>query len=142
MRFTHLYLKKQNSMRGRRKLYYLNPPSDIQTIVLKSYFLWHTVYFKRFKKFLKKIFKKKILVKKKKFVPFYVWVNLKANFPLRRKSRNARMGKGIGKLFSWLIKYKYNTKVFYFNGVSPKVLLNLTKNLRRSLNIRLCVFKF
>lgn len=62
------------------------------------------IYFSIFRKWLK------IYLNFKKY-PFFknsVWVNIAYNFPISKKSKNARMGKGKGSFFRWSIRLPRN----------------------------------
>lgn len=86
-----------------------------------KYFRFEFFNFLFFKSFLKLIFLSKYISFEKKRYWFYV----NANLPCRKKSKNSRMGKGIGSFFSWSnsipmnfiffeILFFHNFKVFQF----------------------------
>ncbi len=89
-------------------------------IISKVILLFH-FHFVSLKNCCKIIFNNKL--KKKKYKLF--WFFLFFNYPCRKKSKNARMGKGNGSFFSWAIKlssffifaeffYLKRIRLFYF----------------------------
>jgi hypothetical protein len=61
--------------------------------------------------------------KKKHKIYRLAWLNLRINYPISKKSRNARMGKGKGAFFRWAIKIKPLICFVEFFGF-PKALLS------------------
>lgn len=77
-------------------------------ILEKSYNLEY-IYIYAFKKILKKFYKFKNKRKK-------IWLFLFKNYPLTRKSKNARMGKGKGSLVRYCARILKNQNIFEFIG--------------------------
>jgi len=72
------------------------------------------VYFYIIKKFLKFFFKFKYTTANYS----KIWVILKANFPVSRKSKNSRMGKGKGSFVRWLIKLNQGSTFIEFKNIN------------------------
>lgn len=72
------------------------------------------IYFNIIKKFLKYFFKFKYSTNNY----FKIWVILKANFPISRKSKNSRMGKGKGAFSRWIIKLNHGATIMEFKNVN------------------------
>ena len=97
---------------------------DYAMILEKSYNIEY-IYIFNFKKILKKFYKFKNKRKK-------VWLFLFKNYPLTRKSKNARMGKGKGSLVRYCSRILKNQNIFEFIGFSLKEI----KFLKRLFRIR------
>lgn len=89
------------------------------------------IYLYNFKKILKKFLKTKIKKNKK------VWLFFYKNYPLTKKSKNSRMGKGKGGLSRYCSRIKQNHNIFEFVGFNLKELLLLKKGLKQKINIPL-----
>jgi hypothetical protein len=88
---------------------------DVGFIILKEVQFEYT-YFNNIKRFLKYFFKLKYsLVNNLK-----VWVFLKANFPISRKSKNSRMGKGKGSFIGWNVKLSSGHSLIEFKNVNHR----------------------
>jgi ribosomal protein L16/L10AE len=71
-----------------------------------------------------------------------VWVNLKANFPISKKSKNSRMGKGNGLLLRWVVRLKPFAVFMSFLGFSAYILIKLSKRINYLLKSKIfCVFR-
>lgn len=59
--------------------------------------------------FLKKIIK--FFLKKNNSLNniFFLWFSLKLNYPISKKSKNSRMGKGKGQFLRWILKFTANS---------------------------------
>ena len=90
---------------------------DFAFSIGKSYNL-EFIYLFNFKKSLKAFFKMRKSNQKK------VWVFMQKNYPLTKKSKNARMGKGKGMVARYCSRIFHNHNVLEFKGFS---LLDLTK---------------
>jgi ribosomal protein L16/L10AE len=89
------------------------------------------IYLYNFKKSLKKYFNfKKDKMKK-------VWLFLHRNYPLTKKSKNARMGKGKGAISRYCSRTLQNHNLFEFSGFSLKSLITLKKIFGMKVNIPL-----
>lgn len=107
---------EQVSFKNRNK-YKLKPINlkfgNIGLITFKN-IQFEYVYFYIIKKFLKYFFKLKYACKNH----LKLWVLLKANFPVSKKSKNARMGKGKGSFIRWLIKINQGSSIIEFKKVN------------------------
>ncbi len=88
------------------------------------------VYFFIIKKFLKYFLKFKYA----SVNYFKIWVMLKANFPVSRKSKNSRMGKGKGAFLRWLIKINKGSVILEFKNVNFSRLKKLNSFWLKTLN--------
>lgn len=87
------------------------------------------IYFSIFRKWLKLY----LVFKKYPFLKNKIWINLNLNYPISRKSKNARMGKGKGSFFRWTIILSKNHKIcelIFFNDIRLNVLI---KNIKKKL---------
>lgn len=114
--------KRRISFTSKFKLFFNKSASII--------FFWHTVkleyvYFKLVRRKLRFLLKKKksTLVRK-------VWLNLKANYPISKKSKNSRMGKGKGKFLRWLIILKPMQAFLELDGFNFLKLVCFKKTLK------------
>lgn len=86
-----------------------------------------------FKKFLKIFLKSKYSLKK--FFSF--WFFLFGNYPITKKSKNARMGKGKGVFLRWSIRIPFNFIFLEFNffnsNLSSLIFFNLRKNISKNI---------
>ena len=91
-------------------------------------------YIAYFKKILKIFFKfKKSKLKK-------VWIFLNKNFPITKKSKNARMGKGKGKISRYVMRVGGNFTILEFYGFSVSHLLKIKTVFNYRLRMRLFLF--
>lgn len=101
---------------------------DFSFTLLKSYNIEY-IYLYNFKKSLKKYYYFKKSTTKK------VWLFLHKNYPLTKKSKNARMGKGKGSLSRYCSRTYKNHNIFEFVGFNLKELLVLKKIFNKKINI-------
>lgn len=101
---------------------------DYAIVFKKSYNLEYLHIF-NFKKLFKKYYNFKGLSLKK------TWAFLHKNFPLTKKSKNARMGKGKGAVTRYCFRVVQNHNIFEFKGFSFLELKNIKKILKRRINI-------
>lgn len=59
-----------------------------------------------------------------------VWLSLRPAYPISKKSKNARMGKGHGSFFRWSIRLYPNTPFISFRGISKYSLNIVIRRLR------------
>ena len=59
-----------------------------------------------------------------------IWLNLKANYPISKKYKNARMGKGKGSFFRWSIRLRPMLCFMEFFGFHPLVLRSVISKSR------------
>lgn len=58
-----------------------------------------------------------------------MWINLKSNYPLTKKSKNSRMGKGKGMFLRWVVTIRPSIPFAEFLGFSFRFLFQLKKSL-------------
>jgi len=124
--------KETNSFKKRFKLGYKKPGlifGDFSIILCKSYNVEY-IYIYNFKRGLKKYFSFRGLNKK-------VWLFLHKNYPLTKKSKNSRMGKGKGALARYCARVFQNHNLFEFSGFNVRELINLKKILKKKINLPL-----
>ena len=105
---------------------------DFSFTFLKSYNLEY-IYIFNFKRSLKKYFTFKKGKKK-------IWLFLHKNYPLTKKSKNSRMGKGKGGLVRFCARILQNHNLFEFTGFNLKELFFLKKILKKKINIPFRIF--
>jgi ribosomal protein L16/L10AE len=94
----------------------------------KSYNLEY-IYLYNFKKSLKKYY----LFKKSEFKK--VWLFIHKNYPLTKKSKNARMGKGKGALNRYCTRIPQNHNLFEFSGFNLRELFTLKRIFQKKVNL-------
>lgn len=99
-----------------------------------------SLYFKNLKKFFKFFLKQKKLPRFSKR-RYKVWFFIHSNFPLTKKSKNSRMGKGKGKFARWTIRVKQNNKLFESKNLSMYLIKILILQLKFKMNINLVMVK-
>lgn len=116
MRLNKLTSSEQVSFKNRNKYKIKKVKLNYGNIGLAVFknIQFEFVYFYIIKKFLKYFFKFKYATKNY----FKVWVILKANFPISRKSKNSRMGKGKGSFTRWIIKLSMGSTIIEFKNVN------------------------
>jgi ribosomal protein L16/L10AE len=111
---------------------------DFSITLCKSYNLEY-IYLYNFKKSLKKYYTFKQNTLKK------VWLFLHKNYPLTKKSKNARMGKGKGALSRYCSRVLQNHNLLELSGFNLHDVQRLKKILSKKVNIPLkitsCFFK-
>jgi len=80
-------------------------------------------------KFLKRKIRKLIIRRKKRYRGRKLWINLKSNYPLTKKSKNSRMGKGKGMFLRWVVTIRPSIPFAEFLGYSFRFLIRLKKSL-------------
>lgn len=117
MRFNKLTSMEQVSFKGRnlRKIKKIKLNfGNIGFVSLKT-IQFEYAYFYLIRKFLKYFFKFKYAIGNY----FKIWVFLKGNFPISRKSKNSRMGKGKGSFVRWIIKLNQGHTLMEFSNINP-----------------------
>ena len=116
MRLNRLTSMEQVSFKNRNKYkvkkVYLRY-GNIGLVIFKN-IQFEFIYFYMIKKFLKHFFK----FKYSSINYFKIWVTLKANFPVSKKSKNSRMGKGKGSFSRWIIKINQGSVFMEFKNVN------------------------
>ena len=106
---------------------------DFSFSLCKSYNLEY-IYLYNFRKSLKKYFK----FKKSKYSK--VWLFIHKNYPLTKKSRNSRMGKGKGSLSRFCSRVKQNHNIFEFSGLNLRYLFKLKSIFFKKTNIPVKIY--
>jgi ribosomal protein L16/L10AE len=135
MRFN-IKNQETTSFKKRYKIGYKLPKlifGDFSLTLCKSYNLEY-IYLYNFKKSLKKyyLFKKKTGKK--------VWVFLHKNYPLTKKSKNARMGKGKGSLTRYCARILQNHNLFEFSGFNLSEVFKIKKIFKKKVNINTKIY--
>lgn len=94
----------------------------------KSYNIEY-IYIYNYRRSLKKFYKFKKNTKKK------LWLFLHKNYPLTKKSKNSRMGKGKGGLSRYCSRILKNHNIFEFAGFNFYELVFLKKIFKKKINI-------
>ena len=138
MRFKYLTIKNQVSQKNRFKNYFnKSSKNNIKRwnyyILLKKNNSFEFFFIISLKKLFKCIFKKNNNLNN---VSFF-WVFLKANFPISKKSKNSRMGKGKGIFLRWTVKMKMESIILKFKTVYKlnRLLLFLKKRSNKNIKI-------
>jgi len=95
------------------------------------------IYFQIIKRFLKFFYK----FKYNNNNYFQIWLNLKPNFPISKKSKNSRMGKGKGSFLRWLVKLPINFVILEFNNINEIRLRKLLYKWNKHLTPKLFLLK-
>jgi ribosomal protein L16/L10AE len=106
---------------------------DFSFMLLKSYNIEY-IYLYNFKRSLKKYYNFKKSSSKK------VWLFLHKNYPLTKKSKNSRMGKGKGALARYCSRILKNHNLFEFSGFNLKELFFLKKIFKKKVNIPIKIY--
>lgn len=128
--------QETTSFKKRYDLGYKTPQlvfGDFSFTLLKSYNIEY-IYLYNFKKSLKKYYAFKKTNTKK------VWLFLHKNYPLTKKSKNARMGKGKGSLTRYCSRIFKNHNLFEFSGFNLKELFFLKKIFKKKINIPIKIY--
>ncbi len=92
-------------------------------------------YFNVIRRFLKSFLR----IKYSKYQLTWIWVFLKGNFPIRRKSKNSRMGKGIGAFLRWAIRIPRGYNIIEFKGISVVRIKKLKNKWQKHLNFPIVI---
>ncbi len=136
LRLRLVNIKKQNSFKKRSNHKWAKKKFKIGDIgvLTTTNFRFEFIYFLTLKKFIKKNLKTKY----NKLIQPKVWIDLRSNYPLTRKSKNSRMGKGKGSFLRWSIltyKNKIIIEFLFTSKIRVKKIVNgwnfsLSKKLR------------
>ena len=125
MRFKSLKTREQHSQKKRnasvnslRKLEIMSAWTCF--LLVKSVTLEVASFF-----FFKKILKQFVKTKYSRFKTFGVWVPLCLNMPISFKSKNSRMGKGVGLFTRWSYRLSKNCVIMGFFGINRILLKRL-----------------
>ena len=94
-------------------------------------------YFYIIKRYLKNFFKFKYALGNY----FKLWVFLKVNFPISKKSKNSRMGKGKGAFVGWVIKLDHGHTIFEFKNINLIRLIKLKNYWNKMLKSKLILHR-
>lgn len=134
MRFS-LKNQETTSFKKRYDIGYKLPSlilGDFSFMLLKSYNIEY-IYLYNFRRSLKKYYKfKKSLTKK-------VWLFIHKNYPLTKKSKNSRMGKGKGSLSRYCSRTLKNHNLLEFIGFSINEVFFLKKLFCKKTNIPIII---
>ena len=75
--------------------------------------------------------------KRKVFYHRKMWFWLRKNFPISRKSKNARMGKGKGKFLRWIIRVPRNYIILEFFGWHHTTLKYICYKINKKNNLQI-----
>lgn len=123
--------QETTSFKKRYKIGYKVPKlifGDFALTLEKSYNLEY-IYIYNFKKMFKRFYKSK----QKKFRK--IWLFLHKNYPLTKKSKNARMGKGKGAFNRYCSRVMQNHNIFEFCGFNLSEILRFKKIFNKKINI-------
>lgn len=133
--------KKQTSFKKRyttkSDLSILNKEFKPLLLINRSRFRFEYIYFRFLKKWIKKI----VSLKYKKTVKARIWFNITSNYPLTKKSKNSRMGKGKGSFLRWAILMPANSIVFEFFNIETKRVQLLVKKWNYTLSKKIILVK-
>lgn len=94
-------------------------------------------YFYIIRRYLKSFFKFKYALGNY----FKLWVFLKGNFPISKKSKNSRMGKGKGSFVGWVIKLDHGHTIFEFKNINLIRLIKLKTYWNKMLKSKLILHR-
>lgn len=127
------FLLKKKHIFKRRKVYVYKPQlreGIYSGIYTTNYIRFEFIYLKTFKKlFRKKYFKRKNALLKIKF-----WLMVKPNFLLTMKSKNSRMGSGVGSYVRICSLLKPNKPIILFKKFPKYLIYNIINYLKMKLN--------
>lgn len=106
---------------------------DFSLTLTKSYNIEY-IYLFNLKRSIKKFYKLKKKKKKK------IWLFLHRNYPLTKKSKNSRMGKGKGSFSRFCSRTNQNHNIFEFSGFSIAEVLSLKRIFNKKINIPIKIF--
>ncbi len=127
-------IKKNHIFKRRVKNFYSLIKTSEQTGLFSTNKIrFEFVYLKTFKK----IFRKKYFKKKPQYMLTKFWLMIKPNFILSMKSKNSRMGSGVGNYVRVASIVKPNKPIILFKKYSIFFLKNTIKYIKLKLNIKL-----
>lgn len=131
MRNFYLKTQEQVSFKKRYQMPKKKLNENIGKIILytEKQIRFEPIYFNIFRKWLKLY----LIFKKYPFLKNKIWINLNLNYPISRKSKNARMGKGKGAFFRWTIILSKNHKICELKFLNNIRLASIIKNIKKKL---------
>ena len=127
-------IKKNHIFKRRKKKFFIYNYENEQFtsgIYTKNQTKFEFVYLRVFKK----IFRKKYMKKKPTLMFTKFWLMVKPNFLLTMKSKNSRMGSGVGLYVRVCSIMKPNRPIILFKRYSNKFIKNVAKYLKLKLNL-------
>ncbi len=128
------YLIKKNHIFKSRKKYKINIYKKLKFnygVYSLNQFRFELVYFRVLKKlFRKKYFKRDISYLTKKY-----WLMVRPNFLLTMKSKNSRMGSGVGSYVRVSAIVKSNKPIILLKNYYFQLILNIIKYIKMKLNV-------
>jgi ribosomal protein L16/L10AE len=106
---TQRSFKKRFPLIGNQPSFFNN---SLYKICIPKPVTFEFIYWRRLKRVSKRLIKRVVRCRRKirhKYFKKNIWVFLKPNFPISRKSKNSRMGKGVGAFSRWTIRLYSNT---------------------------------
>ena len=94
-------------------------------------------YFYIIKRYLKNFFRFKYALGNY----FRLWVFLKGNFPISKKSKNSRMGKGKGAFIGWIIKLNHGHVILEFKNINLLRIKKLQLYWNKILKSKIIIYK-
>jgi len=139
LRFNKLTSIEQVSFKGRnrRKVKKVNLIYGNIGFVILQNIQFEYAYFYLIKKYLKYFFKFKYALGNY----FKIWIFLKGNYPVSKKSKNSRMGKGKGAFNRWIIKLNQGHTIMEFSNINIIRLKKLNKYWSKMLKFNLLLVK-
>lgn len=86
-------------------------------------------------KTIKKLFRKKYIKRKALYLHTKFWIMIKPNFLLTAKSKNSRMGSGVGLYLRVCSRIHSNTPIIFFKYYPKAFILACLKYLKKKLNL-------
>ena len=94
------------------------------------------IYVKKLKLKYKKSFKRRKRQHRPQVSKGLLWIRYRPNIILTRKSKNARMGSGKGKLSRKACNIKPHQTIVEFRRIKPKILSRLQMHMKRKWNVK------
>jgi len=128
LRFQKSFQKTQVSQKKRK--IWKNISTSFKFFGISAFFFMHLI---RFEFIYLRLLRRRLRIMLKRrgarFKNRKIWLNLKFNFPISKKSKNSRMGKGKGSFLRWVvIVYPFSVFLSFF-GFSFYVLTKLKKKI-------------
>lgn len=120
---------QQNLLSFKKRFFWLCRHVNIQACSPASLFFCYQIKIEfLYLRIMRRLLKRFVRKKKKHFLNRQVWLNLKVNYPLSKKAKNARMGKGKGAFLRWVVLIKSYHPILNFYGFA---FLNLKRFIKR-----------
>jgi ribosomal protein L16/L10AE len=101
------------------------------SLILNKKLLFEGVYYVFLRKLLRKNLKKNNTCK--------IWVFLKPNYPISKKSKNSRMGKGVGSFLRWATQLNPNFVLLKTYNLNHIRLIKIKNSLKRVVGLSVSV---